>query len=67
MTFEEMYNNCWVEFRDSEPYMAYINKLDAKDGIFWDRYGDTDRLERHSYEIKYLKDGKYYESEEEAE
>lgn len=59
--FEDEYNDCYVEFRDGKPFMAYTSLKYAKDGVFWDRFADAQNGEGydHKYEIKYLKDGEY--------
>lgn len=59
--FEDEYNDCYVEFRDGKPFMAYTSLKYAKDGVFWDRFADAQNGEGydHEYEIKYLKDGEY--------
>ena len=63
-SFEEEYNNCFVEFRDGNPSFAYDDYRDAVRGMSMSRMGDVrmnSDYEEHKYEIKYLKDGIYYD------
>lgn len=59
--FEDEYNNCYVELRDGKPSFAYDQYRDAMRGMSYSKMGDsTFDMGTHTYEVKYLKDGKYY-------
>lgn len=66
MTFEQAYNNCYVELRDGKPLIAYDRLADAQRGVFFDKMADATfkDVSFHSYEIKFLKDGVYYDVKE---
>lgn len=61
-TFEDEYNNCFVEFCDGKPQFAYDRYKDASQGMFSSKMGDSQfGTGIHDYTIKYLKDGIYYD------
>lgn len=66
MRFEQEYNNCYVEMQDGKPLFAYDRLVDAKRGVFFDQMAGAtfDDASFHSYEIKFLKDGVYYDVKE---
>ena len=66
MRFEEMYNNCYVEMKNGSPLFAYDRLADAQRGAFFDKMAEAtfDDMDSSSYEIKYLKDGIYYDVKE---
>ncbi len=66
MRFEQEYNNCYVEMQDGKPFIAYDHLEDAKRGVFFDQMAEAtfEDVAFHSYEIKFLKDGVYYDVKE---
>lgn len=60
--FEDEYNNVYVELKDGKPSFAYDQYRDAMRGMAYSKMGDNawDDMGTHTYEVKYLKDGKYY-------
>lgn len=60
--FEDDYNNCFVEFCDGKPQFAYNRYSDASRGMLYSKAGDSQYdMGIHEYVIKYLKDGTYYD------
>lgn len=65
LNFEEMYNDCYVELKDGKPLFAYNYLADARRGVLYDKMAEAtfSDMDCHTYEIKYLKDGRYYDLE----
>ena len=62
-TFEKMYNDCYVELQDGKPLFAYKNLNDARRGVMYDKMAENtfNDMPYHNYEIKFLKNGVYYD------
>lgn len=66
-SFEDEYNNCFVEFCDGKPQFAYDRYRDASRGVFSSKMGDSQfGTGIHEYTIKYLKDGTYYDVDDDG-
>ena len=66
-SFEDEYNNCFVEFRDGKPSTAYDKYTDARRGMFSSKMGDSYYdMGIHDYAIKYLENGTYYEVDDDG-
>lgn len=65
--FEDDYNNCFVEFRGGKPQFAYNRYSDASRGMLYSKAGDSQYdMGIHEYVIKYLKDGIYYDVDDDG-